>query len=106
MARDPKEAKRRPNFSGRGSKGFGGPNPTATRPGREGGGNVRDNRAHDLTFRCADVGNADCRWETRGRTEDELLPQIERHNVREHGREMDARARRRIHEAIRARRAA
>src|SRR5579863_2411991 len=27
----------------------------------------------DRTFRCADVGNADCRWETSGRTDDEIL---------------------------------
>jgi len=37
------------------------------------------------TFRCADVGNADCRWETSGRTEDELRPEIERHGREHHG---------------------
>jgi predicted small metal-binding protein len=37
------------------------------------------------SFRCADVGNADCRWEAVGRTEDELHPQIERHGREQHG---------------------
>ncbi len=37
------------------------------------------------TFRCADVGNSDCRWEAVGRTEDELRPQIERHAREQHG---------------------
>src|SRR5512146_1864248 len=55
-----------------------GSNPAADRPGPEGGGNLR-------TFRCADVGNSDCRWEVSGRTEDELRPQIERHGREAHG---------------------
>ena len=51
-------------------------NPSNISPGA--GENVR-------TFRCADVGNADCRWEAVGRTEDELRPQIERHGREAHG---------------------
>lgn len=43
-----------------------------------GGDNVK-------SFRCADVGNAECRWEAVGRTEDELRPQIERHGREQHG---------------------
>lgn len=59
------------------------------------------------TFRCADMGNADCRWEVTGRTEDELLPQIERHARDEHGmRSLDERARRKVIGVIRERRAA
>ncbi len=85
---------------------FGGLNPTETRPGREGGGDVRDDRAHDRTFRCADVGNADCRWEVSGRTADELLPQIEAHAREQHGQELDERSKSRILDAIRERRAA
>ena len=60
--------------------------------------------SHVKTFRCADVGNADCRWEAVGRTEDELRPQIERHgreahNIKEMGKEMWSR----IKDAIRER---
>lgn len=70
-----------------------GPDPAATRPGR--------------TFRCADVGNADCRWEVSGHTADELLPQIEAHAREHHGvSQYDERARRRILDAIHERRAA
>jgi len=39
----------------------------------------------DLTFRCADAGNADCRWETSGGTEDEIMHQAEEHGRRNHG---------------------
>ena len=74
-----------------------GSNPTAERPGREGAGAER-------TFRCADVGNADCRWETRGRTEDELMPQISQHAREAHGMtSIDDRMRTRIKDAIRDR---
>ncbi len=37
------------------------------------------------TFRCADVGNADCRWETSGQTEDEVMRNAEAHGRRHHG---------------------
>ena len=52
-------------------------NPSNISPGA-GGDNVK-------SFRCADVGNPDCRWKAVGRTEDELRPQIERHGREEHG---------------------
>ncbi len=39
----------------------------------------------DRTFRCADVGNADCRWETSGRTDDEIVQRAEEHGKRDHG---------------------
>lgn len=54
------------------------------------------------TFRCADMGNADCRWETSGQTEDELLPRIERHARESHGG-FDEKARRRVHDVLRER---
>src|SRR5512146_2423989 len=76
-----------------------GPNPTASSPGPEGAGRK--------TFRCADVGFADCRWEVSGQTPDELLPQIERHGREQHGlHEIGENLRRRVLDAIRARRAA
>ncbi len=90
---------------GTGAEGWGpgqgstmaGSNPTSSRPGPEGGGNVR-------TFRCADVGNADCRWEATGRTEDELQPQIEKHGREAHGiKEFTREQWTRIKDAIRTR---
>ncbi len=56
------------------------------------------------TFRCADVGFADCRWEVSGRSEDELMPQIERHGREHHGiQHLDDNIRRRVKDAIRTR---
>ncbi len=37
------------------------------------------------TFRCADVGFSECKWEARGQSEAELMPQIERHGRERHG---------------------
>ena len=39
----------------------------------------------DVRFRCKDVGFADCPWEAKGRNEQELMPQIERHGREAHG---------------------
>jgi predicted small metal-binding protein len=77
-----------------------GNNPTANRPGSEGGGNL-------VTFRCADVADANCRWEVTGRDENELMPQIERHGREKHNiTNFDEGTRRRVREAIRTRSAA
>ncbi len=85
-------------------RGGGGPevsstgrNPTALNPGREGAGAER-------TFRCSDVGNADCRWEAKGRTEDELMPQIALHARQTHGvSSFDDQMKSRIKDAIHTR---
>ena len=83
--------------TGRSEASVSGSNPTQSRPGREGAGAER-------TFRCADVGNADCRWEARGRTEDELMPQISQHARDAHGiNKIDDRMKTRIKDAIRTR---
>ncbi len=74
-----------------------GPNPTESRPRTEGGANV------EKYFRCGDLGNADCRWEVIGRTEDELHPQIHRHLRDVHGSEPDDRLRSHIKDVIRDR---
>ncbi len=59
------------------------------------------------TFRCADIGNADCRWETSAQTEDELVGQIERHGREAHGiTNLDEDRRRKILDVVRERRAA
>lgn len=77
-----------------------GTNPSATHPGAQGGGKVK-------SFRCADVGPADCRWEVSGRTEDELMPQIERHGREAHNiNNIDSNMKSKIHNSIRERQAA
>ena len=56
------------------------------------------------TFRCADAGNTDCRWEVSGQSAEELMPQIEQHGRHEHsGQKFD---RNHVLNAIRERRAA
>lgn len=90
----------------RGTSGAGatGPNPSSSTPGNEGGGRKESG---ERTFRCADVGNADCRWEVTGRTEEELMPQIERHGREAHDiQNIDGQMRNKIRNAIRERRAA
>ncbi len=61
----------------------------------------------DRTFRCADVGNADCRWETGGHTDDEIVLRAEEHGKRDHGMSdwTDA-IRSKVRNAIRHRKAA
>ena len=74
-----------------------GRNATSETPGREGAGAER-------TFRCSDVGNADCRWEAKGRTEDELMPQINDHARQAHGiKNIDDQMRSKIKDAIHTR---
>ena len=85
----------------------GGANPARERPGPEGGGQVRQGSGGERTFRCADVGNADCRWEVSGRTEDELMLKIEEHGRTRHGiKNWDGETRNKMRNAIRERRAA
>lgn len=61
----------------------------------------------DKTFRCADVGNTDCLWEVSGRTNEELMPQIERHGREQHGiMSWDDKLKSRVQNAIRERKAA
>jgi predicted small metal-binding protein len=61
----------------------------------------------DRTFRCADAGNADCRWKTTAQTEDDLMLQVERHGREAHGiQNFDETARRKILNVMRERRAA
>lgn len=40
------------------------------------GGNIR--------FRCADMGNSACKWEASGRTEDDVMRQVEQHGREKH----------------------
>lgn len=67
--------------------------------GRTGGG--------ARTFRCSDMGNTDCRFEVSGSSDEDLLPQIERHARQHHGiNKTDEKSRRKILDSIRERRAA
>ncbi len=62
---------------------------------------------HDRTFRCADVGNADCRWETSATSDEEILQQAREHGQSQHGwKDWTDALRNRIRNAIRERRAA
>ena len=70
----------------------------------EGEGGIRATGGGGRTFRCADVGNADCRWEAKGRTEDELMPQISDHARQAHGiSKIDDQMRSKIKDAIHTR---
>ena len=37
------------------------------------------------SFRCADVGNPDCKWETQGDSEDEVMKNVVEHQRNAHG---------------------
>ena len=62
----------------------------------------RDNESSH-TFRCADMGNTDCTWETELRDEGDLWPDIDRHATDAHGGPFD---RSKVLDAIHRRRAA
>jgi len=62
---------------------------------------------HDRTYRCADVGNADCRWETSGTTDEEIMQQAREHAQSAHGwKDWTDALHNRLRDAIRERRAA
>ncbi len=46
--------------------------------------NTSHGGSSDQTFRCAGVGNSDCRWETSGASEDEVMRRVEEHSRRDH----------------------
>ena len=110
----------------------GGSNPAASHPSAEGAGDVRrtsyprneadDNpAAGDLrsrsqqlsdnpnarggkTFHCADVGPMSCNWTVTGNSEEEMMPEIERHGREAHGMtNIDEKMRSRVRDAIRDR---
>lgn len=115
MARDPQTSNDRPNSSGRepGNPSQVGENaqpvnPSVTGPTELQSTNRGDDRDihtpslskkgrnpnierdtgmthNEMSFRCADVGHDQCNWTVRGRDEDELMPQIERHGREKHG---------------------
>lgn len=55
-------------------------------------------------FRCADLGHKECSWEVSGRSEEEIMPQIERHGRERHNvTNFDNESRNRVRNAIRDR---
>jgi predicted small metal-binding protein len=46
---------------------------------------MNSSHGKEHTFRCADAGNTDCRWETSGRTEDEVMQKVVEHARNDHG---------------------
>ncbi|PYX98189.1 MAG: hypothetical protein DMG64_02680 [Acidobacteria bacterium] len=55
----------------------------------------------NLTFRCADVGQSSCDWQTKGKSEDEIFPKIEQHAREVHHMNMDENTRSKVRGAIR-----
>lgn len=70
------------------------------------GAGVGDTRGQH-SFRCADAGFGDCRWETSMASSDQLWNEINRHAADEHGmKTLDEITKGRIQDAIHVRRAA
>ncbi len=62
---------------------------------------TEETKSHQKTFKCADMGHKECNWEVSGRSEDELMPQIERHGRERHGMtHMDEDSKRRVRSNI------
>lgn len=67
----------------------------------------QENRGGQKSFRCADLGHKECNWEVKGRSEEELMPQIERHGREKHNlQNFDSETRQRVSSAIRDKAAA
>ncbi|HZR30786.1 MAG TPA: DUF1059 domain-containing protein [Terriglobales bacterium] len=45
---------------------------------------AQESTSNQKSFRCADLGHKECNWQVSGRSEDELMPQIERHGREKH----------------------
>lgn len=62
---------------------------------------TEDTKSHQKTFKCADMGHKECNWEVSGRSEEELMPQIERHGRERHGiNNLDEDSKRRVRSNI------
>ena len=56
----------------------------------------------DVRFRCKDVGFPNCPWETRGHSEKDIMPEIEKHGREQHGiQNLDQQTRDKVKNAIR-----
>ncbi len=80
------------------------PNPGGTQGADTTGPSTGPEPRPAKSFRCADVGFTECKWEAQGRNEAELLSQIERHGRERHGlKEMTESLIARVRDAIRDR---
>lgn len=61
---------------------------------------------NNLSFRCADVGDKSCPWETSGRSEDEILRNTEQHAREKHGMDWSDTIKDKVRGAIRGWKAA
>jgi predicted small metal-binding protein len=93
---------RRPANPGSGvttSGGGSGVNPSVTTQRVQG---ATENLGNMKQFRCSDVGFKDCKWQAQGRSEEELMPQIERHGREAHNiQHLDDNTRNRVRNSIR-----
>jgi predicted small metal-binding protein len=65
---------------------------------------AEESKKGQKSFRCSDMGYKDCKWEVSGRSEEELMPQIERHGREHHGiTNLDNESRQRVRNNIRDR---
>ena len=86
--------------------------PEASQPGqvKRDAGAASVNVTHQgnrRTFHCADMGNADCRWETSGESDEEIMEQVREHAQTVHGwNDWTDALRNRVRDAIRERPAA
>jgi predicted small metal-binding protein len=63
---------------------------------------AEESKSGQKTFKCADMGHKECSWEVSGRSEEELMPQIERHGRERHGiSNLDEDSKRRVRSNIR-----
>src|SRR5262249_5443626 len=46
---------------------------------------MNSTEGHVRTFRCADMGNTDCRWETSATSDEEIVEQARMHAQTQHG---------------------
>ena len=58
-------------------------------------------QSQNLSFRCADVGQGNCSWQTSGKSEDEVLKKVEQHAREAHNMSMDESTRSKVKGAIR-----
>ena len=73
---------RTPTGGGFGSSGedTSGANLSVERPGHA----AEESGEGEFRFRCADVADKNCKWETRGKSENDLMPRIEKHGREAH----------------------
>jgi predicted small metal-binding protein len=91
------------NQSNQGKQATGSVQSSRDNPSRKGAAGERE-EGGNVSFRCADVGHAECPWQVSGRNAEELLPKIEQHGREKHGiKTFDNQTREKVRGAIRER---